>query len=271
MSSLKKILIRSRKNAIGELVGENNSKLKGEGYDFVNLKEYALGDDIRYIDWNITAKMQKPYVKVFNEQRELNIVLVALLDGNMIFDKKQELLAEIMAFLGYSTIKNRDNLSYFLFSQDFHIYQRASKREFCVHKMTKTILEFDPLFKRCDLDLLAKTLQSKIKRRSLIVVVGDFFELPDFRVLAKKHEIVCILTRSKLEEEPNLSGVHTLQDAKSAIMLESDFGKKSINEYRKKVTIGDAKLREVFHKDMIRYTKIYTDENIVPKLIRLFR
>jgi len=114
MSKLSKILVRARRQVFSEMVGNNPSIFQGEGYDFIELREYMPGDDIRHIDWNITAKMQKPYIKIFKEERELNIVIASMLNGSVHFGAKkfkQELIAEIVANLSYAILHNGDLLS----------------------------------------------------------------------------------------------------------------------------------------------------------------
>ncbi|MCD6432596.1 MAG: DUF58 domain-containing protein, partial [Sulfurimonas sp.] len=119
MSKLQKILVRARRQVFSEMVGNNPSIFQGEGYDFIELREYMPGDDIRHIDWNITAKMQKPYIKIFREERELNVVVASVLNGSVHFGSKkfkQESIAEIVALLSFSTIKNGDLLSSYIFT-----------------------------------------------------------------------------------------------------------------------------------------------------------
>lgn len=108
MSKLQRILVRARRQVFSEMVGNNPSVFQGEGYDFIELREYMPGDDIRHIDWNITAKMRKPYIKIFREERELNVVVVSVLNGSVHFGSKkfkQDVIAEINALLGFQHLK----------------------------------------------------------------------------------------------------------------------------------------------------------------------
>ncbi len=273
MSKLKKILVRAKRQVFSEVSGNNPSIFQGEGYDFIELREYMQGDDIRHIDWNITAKMQTPYIKIFRQERELNVVLASVLNGGVYFGSKkfkQEIIAEVNALLGFSVVKNGDLLSSYIFTDKMLSHTKPSKKNFQVQKITKDILDFDALNQGVDFEVLADTLYKRLKRKSLVLVVGDFFEIPNFRLLAKKHEVIAIIVRDKLEENPPEMGFSSLVDPESGVTLEGDFNSSSIDNYKKKVILHDRKLYETFRKDKVRFTKIYTDDVVSVKLRRLF-
>ncbi len=273
MSKLKKILVRARRQVFSEMVGNNPSIFQGEGYDFIELREYQSGDDIRHIDWNITAKMQKPFIKIFREERELNVVLVSILNGSVHFgsDKfKQEVIADVNALLGFSTVKNGDLLSSYIFTDKLEHHLKPSKKVHQVQTLTNDILEFDALGKKLDFKVIADTLYKRLKRKSLILMVGDFFEIPDFKLLAKKHELVCIVVRDKFEEKPPQMGFASLVDPESGAVLEGDFNRSSVEAYAYKVHQHDHNLFETFRKHQVRFTKVYTDDTPSVNLRRLF-
>ena len=273
MSKLQKILVKAKRQVFSEMIGNNPSMFHGEGYDFIELREYMPGDDIRHIDWNITAKMQRPFVKVFREERELSVVVVSILNGSVYFGSKkfkQEMIAELNALLGFSVIKNGDLLSSYIFSDRFEGMIKPSKNIYAVHKMTQNVLEFDPLGKKVDFKLIANELYKRVRKKSLIVVIGDFFEIPDFKLLAKKHEVIALIVRDKLEENPPAMGFASLVDPETSEVLEGDFNKHTVKEYKKQVLIHDRKLYETLKKHQIRFAKIYTDMNSSVMLRRLF-
>jgi uncharacterized protein (DUF58 family) len=273
MSKLQKILIRARKQVFSEMVGNNPSKFQGEGYDFIELREYMAGDDIRHIDWNITAKMQTPFIKVYREERELNVVLVSVLNGSVYFGShmfKQDVIAQINALLGFSVLKNGDLLSSYIFTDELVSHNKPSKKNFQVQKLTKDILEFESLDKKVDFKFIADLLYKRLKKKSLIIVIGDFFEVPNFRLLAKKHEVLAVIVRDKLEENPPEMGFCSLVDPQSGATLEGDFNSSSIQRYKKQIKIHDKKLYETFRKDDIKFTKIYTNSIVGVELRRLF-
>ena len=273
MSKLQKILVRARRQVFSEMVGNNPSIFQGEGYDFIELREYMAGDDIRRIDWNITAKMQKPYIKIFREERELNIVIASVLNGSVHFGSKrfkQDVIAEVVAQLSYSTLKNGDLLTSYIFTDKMISHNKPSKKIYQVQKSVHDILEFSALNQQCDLKVLADTLYKRLKRKSLIIVVGDFFEIPDFKLLAKKHEVVAVVVRDHLEEKPPKMGFASLVDPESGATLEGDFNSASVDAYTKRVQKHDRELYEAFRKHQIRFTKVYTDASVGVALRRLF-
>jgi len=273
MSNLKKILVRARRQVFSEMVGNNPSMFQGEGYDFVELREYMAGDDIRHIDWNITAKMQKPFIKVFREERELNVVIVSVLNGSVHFGSKrfkQEVIADTVALLSYSTIKNGDLLSSYIFTDRMVAHLKPSKKLNQVQTSVSNILDFDAINQKIDFKMLSDTLFKRLRRKSLVIVVGDFFEIPNFKLLAKKHEVIAIIVRDKLEENPPAMGFSSLVDPESGATIEGDFNSSSVKAYSEKVKAYDSKLYETFRKDKVRFTKIYTDSVVSVELRRLF-
>ena len=273
MSKLQKILVRARRQVFSEMVGNNPSIFVGEGYDFIELREYMPGDDIRHIDWNITAKMQTPYIKIFREERELNVVVASVLNGSVHFGSKkfkQDVIAEVVALLSFSTLKNGDLLSSYVFTDRMISHSKPSKKLYQVQRLTQEILDFDALNQKVDFKVLSDTLYKRLKRKSLILVVGDFFEIPDFRLLAKKHEVVAIIVRDKLEENPPKMGFSSLIDPESGAVLEGDFNSSSVNSYSKKVAAHDHELYNTFRKHQVRFTKVYTDSYAGVELRRLF-
>lgn len=273
MSKLQRILVKARRQVFSEMVGNNPSIFRGEGYDFIELREYMPGDDIRHIDWNITAKMRTPFIKIFREERELNVVIASMLSGSVHFGSKkfkQETIAELVALLSYSTLHNGDLLSSYIYADRLYHHAKPTKKMFAVAKNVETILGFDPLNKRADYRVMAESLYKRLKRKSLILLIGDFFEIPDLRLLAKKHEVVAIIVRDRLEETPPPMGFSSLMDPESAQVLEGDFNAKSVKRYAAKVHAHDRDLYERFRKDGIRFIKVYTDDVASVQLRRLF-
>jgi uncharacterized protein (DUF58 family) len=273
MSKLKKILVRARRQVFSEMSGNNPSIFKGEGYDFVELREYMPGDDIRHIDWNITAKMQTPYIKIFKEERELSVVVATMLNGSVYFGSKkfkQDLIAELVALLSFSTLKNGDLLSSYIFTDKMVAYSKPTKKMSFATKNVAQILEFNPLHQKADYAVMADTLYKRLKRKSLIILIGDFFENPNFKVLAKKHELIVLIVRDRFEEHPPVMGFSSLMDPESGGTLEGDFNEKSVKSYAAKVHEHDKALYENLRNSGIRFAKIYTDDVASVSLKRVF-
>ncbi len=269
---LKKLLIKARKQVFSEIPGNNPSLFKGEGFDFVELREYQPGDDVKKIDWLITAKLQKPYVKLYREERELNVVVAAMLNGSTYFGTKRfkyETMAQIAAILGYAAIKNQDNFSYLLYADKAYEWSPPTKHQKSVAKCFEAIVSFNPLGKRADFEGLTKRLY-QIRRKSIIFVISDFLEPFDFRVLAKKHEVVAIVVRDRFEEDPKPIGFINLLDPETRESFTVDLEGTTLKNYKKEIKKLDHSMYEQFRKSGIRFTKIYTDEEPFIKLLKLF-
>ena len=273
MSTLKKILIKTKRQIFSEVSGNNTSIFEGEGFDFVELREYNYGDDVRRIDWNVTARMQRPFIKIFKEERELNIVIVSLLGGSVHFGSrrfKQELISEVVALLAFSAVKNGDTFSSMIYTDKIESTVPSTKNIHAVTKAVKLVVEYDALGKVVDSKQLSKVLFEEIKRRSIIFVVGDFFEEFDFKLLAKKHEVVAIMIRDKFEENPPSLGAIHLADPSSLESRYMQVDPALVKRYSERVHQRDHDFYKHCRKNRIALTKIYTDEEPFVKLSKLF-
>lgn len=273
MKNSRHILLKARRQIIGDRIGNNPSMFRGEGFDFIELREYISGDDTRHIDWNVTAKTGRPFVKVFREERELNVLSVGLLGGGLYFGSEKfkiESVAEAIALIGYSAVANGDMYGHCNYSETLRDEIRPSKKRFSVQQSVESVLNAEILHRRVDLNHTIQELYRRIKRRSLIVLIGDFFEIPDLRVLSRKHEVVAIVVRDRAEETPSPMGFTALIDPESGAVLEGDFGERSIKRYRERVRAHDSALFEMFRTSGVRATKLYTDANAIVTLRRLF-
>jgi uncharacterized protein (DUF58 family) len=256
-------MMRTRRKFVGDRLGNNMSKFKGEGYDFTELKEYQVGDDIRKIDWNISAKLQKPHVKLFNEERELNIVAVPLLSASTYFGSKvlkQETIAEIVATLGFMATSNMDNFSTLLFADREYFYKRPSKKIGAVEKSVEAILEFSPIGKNLNSDLIVETLMKKVKRKSVIFIVSDFYTKLDLKYLAKKNEVIAFVIRDEVEENPPPFGHASLLDSESGEVLNGNFV--SSSTYQKNLEEHDKRLFSEMNKWGVKIMKFKNGENL---------
>ena len=172
------ILIRTRRNIFGANAGGNPSIFAGNGLDFAELKEYSFGDDVRTLNWKVTAREQKPYVNVFNEERELNIVCVFLESGGIFFGSKrfkQEIMAEALSLISYSALKNDDRVTTLVFSDKEEFFLPPTRALGSLHVTVPEVLGRDPLGKRVDYAALVGYLNGRIRHRSLIFLIGDFY------------------------------------------------------------------------------------------------
>jgi len=270
---LKKIAIKSKRKIFSEISGNNLSHFEGEGFDFVELREYHFGDDVRKIDWKVTARKQKPYIKIFKEEKELNIVIISLLNGSMYFGSKQfkqDVAAEVYALLAFSAIKNGDNFSSIVFSDKEENFIKPTKKIYGVYEGLKNILNFNPLGKIIDYKSLVSYILKRIKRKSIIFLIGDFVGDVEISRLCKKHEVVSLIIRDKLEEKPPAFGFLNLYDPEKAKMNQMDLNKSNMEKYKKLIIKNDDKLYKHFIKNRVRFTKIYTNNDPFIQISKLF-
>lgn len=271
---LKKIILKSKKQVYGDKVGNNASMFQGEGFEFTELREYVYGDDIRKIDWNTTAKLQKPFVKIYKEERELNVVVVSILSGSMGFGTvalKSTILNEVVATIGFSAIKNSDLFSHFIFTDDVKRTIKPSKKLFSIYKAMQEIEEFEAIGEKVDFNALVEFLNFRLRKKALLFIVSDFVGDINFNLLAKKHDIFAVIIRDKFEEEPQELGYLKLIDMQTKNSFEGDINNSRLNNYKKALYLNDEKLYKNFKKQGIRFTKIYTHQNPSLKLLKAMR
>lgn len=265
------ILIKAKKQVYGDLMGNNRSKFLADGFDFAELRAYN-NEDIKRIDWKISAKMNELFVKVFLQEKQMNIAFISLLCGSLHFGLKklkQEMLCEILALLSYSAYKNHDLFNFFIWQNNNLTCDKFSKNEFFIRKNILNILNLNLI--NCDdnLEGLASKLTKKLYKKSLIIFIGDFWQIPNFRILSQKHEVICIVVRDFFEENPAKMGQIKVANPINLSQKNINFNQNFINLHQKKVKLFDKKLFNSFFKQGIRATKIYTHENCINKL-RLF-
>jgi uncharacterized protein (DUF58 family) len=271
---LKTLLIKTKRQVFSEMVGNNPSLFEGAGYDFSELREYRIGDDIRKIDWTITAKLQKPYVKLFYEERELNIVAACMMGVSLFFGTKrikQEVVTEVAAIVGYSAVKNSDLFIGAIVSEKVENIECPTKRIFSVNRFIEKVDSFNLLGKQADYQNGLRQIFSRIKRRSLIFLIGDFLAPVDIALLSRRHEVIAVIVRDRFEEQPLPLGDVHLVDPETGATINTNFGKGSVAKYKKLIIENDRCLYQHLNKHRIRFIKIYTDEDPFGKLVKLFK
>jgi len=272
--TVKKIVLKTKKQVYGDMLGNNASLFQGEGFEFAELREYVYGDDVRKIDWKTTAKLSKPFVKVYKEERELNVVVVSMLSGSTYFGtvkQKSDIIAEVAATLGFSAVKNADLFSHMIFADKMYSFSKPSKKLFSVHKAVEEIVEFDPLGKEADYSALVETLVNRLKKKALLFIVSDFVGDIDLKLLAKKHDIFAVIVRDRFEENPSELGYLRLIDMETKQSFEGDVDSGTLKNYKKALHDNDEKLYKQFKKQGVRFTKVYTHEEPTLKLMKKMR
>ena len=272
-TALKALQLKARHQVYTLLSGHNLSKLHGEGYDFSELREYQMGDDIRKINWTITAKLGKPYIKELHANRELSVVVAALMDGSLYFgsgNAKQTKLTEVATLLGYAAQQNADLFTGIGYEQNQTNTTAPTKQLYHIEQFSKTLFEASVLGTKVNYNTSMQDLFKRAYKPSLLFVIGDFLEEVDLSLLAQKHEVIAILIRDRAEESPKKLGEVTLSSPQSGAKIDTYFGKKSMEKYLVKLQENDEKLIEHFSRYDIRYVKVFTDDEVVGKLVQLF-
>jgi len=272
--SVKKIILKTKKQVYGDMLGNNASLFQGEGFEFAELREYVYGDDVRKIDWKTTAKLGKPFIKVYKEERELNVVVASMLGGSVYFGtvkQKSEIIAEVVATLGFSAVKNSDLFSHMIFADRLYGLSKPSKKLFSVHNAVEDIVNFEPLGKEGNFKALVETLNNRLKKRALLFIVSDFVGDIDLKLLSKKHDVFAVIVRDRFEENPSELGYLQLIDMESKKSFEGSIDSATLKSYKKALHDNDEKLYKQFKKQGIRFTKVYTHEEPALKLMKRMR
>ena len=272
-TALKSLQLKARHQVYTLLSGHNLSKLHGEGYDFSELREYQMGDDIRKINWTITAKLGKPYIKELHANRELSVVVAAFMDGSLYYgtgNDKQTKLTEVATLLGYAAQQNADMFTGIHYEQNKTNVTVPTKQIYHIEQFSKQLFEASLLGTKVNSVSSVENLFKRVQKPSLLFVLSDFLEEIDLSLLAQKHEVIAIIIRDREEESPKKLGEAILGDPKGKAKLDTYFGKRSIEKYLSKLEEHDQRLKEHFARYDIRSVKIFTDDEVVSKLVSLF-
>lgn len=271
---VREILLRARKEVFTGNLGNTLTPFKGDGIDFAEIREYNYGDDVRKINWKATARTGDVKLNVFNEERELNIIVLFMLSGSINFGTvrlKQEVMAELLALLSFSALKNSDRLSTLFFSDKVEGYLKPTKNLGVVEDSLRMALEYDPVGKRADFDAFCHYLNSTTRQKSMVLLIGDFYGEIDLSTIAHRHQIYALIVRDRFEEEPKLEGALRLVDPVTMKDAEVVLNRSMLREYSKQVAAGDARLYEHFLEHKIIYGKIYTDEDLYLRAAQILK
>ncbi len=271
---VKEILLRAKKEVFTGNLGNTLTAFKGDGIDFAEIKEYDYGDDVRKINWKATAKTGEVKVNVFNEERELNIIVVFMIDGGINFGTvrlKQEVMAELLALLSFSALKNSDRLSTLFFSDTPEHFFKPTKSMGVVEDSVRKALQIDPVGKRADFEAFCHYLNATTRQKSMILLISDFYGDIDLSSIAHRHQIYALMVRDRFEEMPLLEGEYTFVDPVTLEGEEIVLDRNVVNAYQKALAQNDQKLYEHFLEHKITYGKIYTDEDIYVRASQILK
>ena len=279
LRKVRKIEIRAKVLSSERFAGEYHSAFKGHGMSFSEVREYQIGDDIRDLDWNVTARFNRPFVKVYEEERELTSMLLVDVSGSLDFGTKvqlkKEMMVEIAATLAFSAIQNNDNIGIIFFSDRIEKYIPPKKGRKHVLYLIRELLNFQPISAKTDINCALKFLMDVQNRRSAVFLISDFIGQNDISKLLpmvrRKHDLKAIQICDRwMKTLPNV-GIIKLVDAENGDDIYIDTSCKATRKAH--VTWWDMHqhtLRELFVKTKTDYVVIYTDEDYVKALMQMF-
>lgn len=280
LKKVRRIEIKSRGLSRNIFAGEYHSAFKGRGMAFSEVREYQFGDDIRDIDWNVTARHNKPYIKVFEEERELTVVLMIDVSASRNFgavgDTKKEIITEIAATLAFSTIQNNDKIGVIFFSDKIEKFIPPKKGRKHVLYIIRELIGFTPTSRETDISLALQYISNAIKKHSTVFVLSDFIDTKDYQqsmsIASNRHDVVALQVYDKRDSEMPNVGFIKLKDSETEREIWVDTSQKKTRDYYAKwwLNIHD-KLKISAQKSRVEIATIPTDEDYVKRLIKLFK
>lgn len=280
LKKVRKIEIKTRGLSSQIFSGEYHSAFKGRGMAFSEVREYTPGDDVRTIDWNVTARFNSPFVKVFEEERELSVVLVVDVSASGAFGThnqfKQDLITELCAVVAFSASQNNDKIGVIFFSDKIEKYIPPKKGKSHILRIIRELIEFKPAQKKTDLKVALKYMTNVIKKRSVVFLISDFYTESNYRdalkIANKKHDVVALRIIDKTENELPKVGLIKLRDNETGAVKWLDTSNAS---FRKQYAINHLKfeeeLKDIFNRSGIDATRIFTHESYIKPLMNLFK
>ena len=280
IKKVRKIEIKTRGLSSNIFAGQYHSAFKGRGMAFSEVREYQFGDDVRDIDWNVTARFHRPYVKVFEEERELTVMLLIDVSGSLDFgtqkQMKRDMVTEIAATIAFSAIQNNDTIGVVFFSDKIEKYIPPKKGRKHILYIIREMLDFQPESKRTDVKQAVEFLSSVQKRRTTAFILSDFYVRNDFQqslqICNRKHDVVAIQVYDQRAKELPDVGLMKVVDAETGYEQYVDTGSKRLRQaYHKYWMSRQAELQDTFNKSNVDNVSIATNEDFVKSLLLLFK
>ena len=277
---VRKIEIKTRGLTNHIFSGQYHSAFKGRGMTFSEVREYQYGDDIRNIDWNVTARFHKPFVKIFEEEREMTVMLLIDVSGSNDFGSidatKRDITAELAAVLAFSAIQNNDKVGVIFFSDQIEKFIPPKKGSSHILRIIREIVTFTPEHKGTDIGEGLKFLTSAIKKRTTAFLISDFVTNKPFeqemRIAARKHDLISLRITDKRELIIPKIGLVKFRDTETDKEFWVDTSTNAWNQaYQKYVQHETTTLNKTFNNNGVDNTLIYTDEDYVKPLMQLFK
>jgi uncharacterized protein (DUF58 family) len=279
LKKVRKIEIKTRRLSDHIFSGEYHTSFKGRGMTFSEVRPYQYGDDIRSIDWNVTARYNEAHVKVFEEERELTMMLMVDISGSESFGTKnqfkKDIVTEIAATMAFSATQNNDKIGLILFSDQIELYIPPKKGRSHVLRIIRELIEFEPQSNKTDIAQALKFLSSTQKKKAIVFIISDFMSDEyehTLKIASKKHDITGIRVYDNREEKmPNI-GMVSMQDAETGAVQWVNTGSKSVRlNYEKYYQDKINYFKETFSKSGSGVVSTRVDESYVTKLLGYFK
>jgi uncharacterized protein (DUF58 family) len=279
LKKVRKIEIKTRRLSDHVFGGEYHSTFKGRGMTFSEVRQYQYGDDVRSIDWNVTARYNEPYIKVFEEERELTMMLMVDVSGSELFGTnkrfKNEIITEISATLAFSATQNNDKIGLILFSDEVELYIPPKKGRSHVLRIIRELIEFKPNSKRTNVAEALKFLSNVMKKKAIVFLMSDFITddyQQTLKIVSGRHDVTGIRVYDKHEESiPNLGMVQMIDEETEKYMLVNTSSKKVRLNYGKFYAEKVEYFRDSFAKSGAGAIHCRVDESYVKKLLGYFK
>ena len=279
LKKVRKIEIKTRRLSNNIFGGEYHSAFKGRGMTFSEVRNYQFGDDVRTIDWNVTARYNEPFVKVFEEERELTLMLLVDISGSELFGTenalKKNIITEISATLAFSALQNNDKVGLILFSDNIELYIPPSKGKTHVLRIIRELIEFKPSSKKTNISEAIEFLIDVIKKKSIAFILSDFIAdnyEKTLKIAANKHDVTGIRIYDKMEERiPNMGIVPMYDQETEEIKLIDTSSSTLRKKYESFNSNNYNRFNQLFTKNGAGTLSCRTDQSYVKKLLNYFK
>ena len=278
LKKIRKIEIYTSRLVNSQLAGHYQSVFKGRGMAFSEVRPYVVGDDVRVIDWNVSARMNEPHVKLFVEERDRTVNLLVDMSASGLFGSrsqvKRDVAAEIAALVAFSAIKNNDRVGLIIFTDRVELYVPPKKGKKHVLRVIREILSFEPASRRTDIATALDTLGKVARRRSVAFVVSDFLASGwehALDVADRRHDVVPVVIADPLEEALPPLGLVALEDIETGDIVEIDTSGPEGREYRELASRQRREREELLRRLQLDYVNVRTDRPYVDALVDFFR
>ena len=280
LKKVRRIEIKTRGLSANIFAGQYHSAFKGRGMAFSEVREYQYGDDIRDIDWNVTARYHKPFIKVFEEEREMTVMLMVDVSGSGDFGThtsiKRDVVTEIAATLAFSAIQNNDKIGVIFFSDKIEKFIPPKKGKKHILYIIRELLTFEPESKKTDINMALKYLTNVIKKRCTTFLISDFIDSVDYKnaltIANRKHDVVALQVYDILDAEVPNVGLMKILDAETGNEQWIDTSAKKVREHIKSWwNKRQLTMQETFNRSRVDSISVRTDKDYVKELILLFK